>query len=489
MYYKDLLNYETVRDWFADINVGEDSKRNNLQGLKKYVEFTGMNPDELIEEAEEEEESISKYKNRKIKKYITRFRNHLEGKDELGEIDYSLKVYSPNTVRLSLHAVYSFYNSHEVTTKPIKGDSKALTLTENNKRIEDKGLILKVFRKCSPKQKAIILAIVSSGLASIDIRNLTLQQYIDGYNPKTEICTLHLRRHKTEVDFVTFFNKEATRAINDYLDIRRESKDPTQIIDADNSGYLFIVDKLDGASFAYLDPEYDAKHTECINLLRNKKEIPKHLQPYLVSREAHRQYSKGGFCKLFRDISERNGIATEGSHNVFRPHNIRKFFRQTLENKNVNGNLIKMWMGHELGAVDDAYSSYSPMQLETYMSVMHLLYIEKQMDVSSSEEYIELENKAKQLEIEAENNKVERYEYQQMQTKIAAMEQLMHLRKERDLHQMEGGQTLSEEEIFEEHERILSLTKKPKLKLKMHEKADPSITDDVDWDSYKESQR
>jgi len=417
MHCKDLETFETVKEWFGELGIVEgkkqNSKRNHLHALKKYVEFTGMNPDELIKEADYEQDNVKKYKERKIKKYLTDFRNHLESKN-----------YSPNYIRLHMYSVTSFYKNHEINILSKKGD-RARPLEANNKQLT-KGKVNDVMQKSSIKQKAIILAILSSGLSSIDIRYLPLKTYQDGYNPKTEVCTLYLRRHKSDVDFVTFFNPEATRMINLYLDDRRKSDDPTQLIHNDE-GYLFIVDKLSHRE-VYLDSEYSKKHEEYVKS-KNKYDdaekkgiepLPEIKYPeYVIPREDHRQYDVQAFCKIFRDLSKRCKIHSINEHNVFRAHNLRKLFKQTLQNKNVNNQMIEMWMGHDLGGVGDAYSRYSPEQLETYMNFMHLLYIDKQMDVASTDIYIELEKKAQKLEIEAETNKVERYEYERMKKEIA----------------------------------------------------------------------
>ncbi len=422
MYYKDLTEFESVNDWFGDLCIigdkKQNSKRNHLQALKKYVEFTVMNPDELIQKADEEQDNVKKYKNRSVKRYLTDFRNHLE---QAG--------FSPNYVRLHIHSIQSFYKNHEINLNVVKGE-KALPLEENNKQLT-KETIADVLNKSSIKQRAIILSIVSSGLSSIDIRELTVKKYYEGYDPETEVCTLYLRRHKSKVDFVTFFNIECTRQINLYLDDRRKSKDPTQQIHNDE-GYLFIVDQLSHPE-VYLDSEYAKKQKEYIESkkkyddakMKGIEPLPEIKHPeYAIPREDHRKYSIQGFVKIFRDLSKRCGIHSAGEHNLFRAHNLRKFFKQTLQNKNINAEMIEMWMGHEIGAVGDAYSRYSPVQLETYMSVMHLLFINKQMDVSNEKAYIELEKKMKNLEIEAETNKVERYELQKQNERLVALESL-----------------------------------------------------------------
>jgi len=400
-----MEKYESIKEWLEDVT-SKYGKRNQLIAMKHYTDFIGMNPDELVEEAEREDDEIRKFKNRKIKTYLAQFKNHLESK------------YAPTTTKMYLTYVSLFYKYHEINIKPVKMEKKARPMKGNNKRIEDKGLIAMVLKRASVKHKAIILTIISSGLAGEDVRAIPLQAYFGGYDPETEVCTLRLRRHKTGVDFVTFLNPEATRAINDYLEIRRKSKDSSQQINHDGSGYLFILDTVKPI---YSDPEYEDKHAKCRELLQSgheESEIPAELLKYKDDKEEYRKYSRYAFLKIFNHLSDRCEITSpKGEFNVFRAHNLRKFFNQTMQNRNVNHILVETWMGHEIDATNSAYSQYSPAQLETYMSVMHHLYIDKQLDVAGSPEYQALEAEAKRLKVEAENNLVERYELSDLSSK------------------------------------------------------------------------
>jgi hypothetical protein len=87
-------------------------------------------------------------------------------------------------------------------------------------------------------------------LSAQEIINLKIKDFKKGYDLKTEITTLKLRRRKTEFDFITFLTPEASRAVNDYLDLRdrtikvigekRESQLFKQRV-FNEKGYLFIV--------------------------------------------------------------------------------------------------------------------------------------------------------------------------------------------------------------------------------------------------------
>ena len=98
-----------------------------------------------------------------------------------------------------------------------------------------------------PLEKALILCGVSSGLGANEICNLQVKDFKKGYDQKTDITTLKLRRKKAGFDFVTFLSPESSRAIQDYLDYRnRITSEPRHVerlkkqkVYSDND-YLFI---------------------------------------------------------------------------------------------------------------------------------------------------------------------------------------------------------------------------------------------------------
>lgn len=93
---------------------------------------------------------------------------------------------------------------------------------------------------------------VSNGLSSNELQNLKYADFINGYDSKTQVTTFDLRRGKTGVDFYTFLNPEATKAVLDYLDFRtrstktrarrRETQLEEQRVTEDR--YLFILQNV-----------------------------------------------------------------------------------------------------------------------------------------------------------------------------------------------------------------------------------------------------
>jgi integrase len=90
-------------------------------------------------------------------------------------------------------------------------------------KIPSKEDIQDILKVCEPIETALVLAGVSSGLSAIELCNLKVADFKNGYDPDTGITTLHIRRVKTRVDFITFFTPEASKAIIEYLEYRNRT--------------------------------------------------------------------------------------------------------------------------------------------------------------------------------------------------------------------------------------------------------------------------
>ncbi|WP_269851335.1 hypothetical protein [Methanosarcina horonobensis] len=129
---------------------------------------------------------------RKIKMDLVSFRKHLQ---ERGLAPLSVKMY--------MTGVISFYNAFDIQIPKIK--SKKAKGLQKNKDIPTKEDIQDCLKVSDVLETAILLVAASSGLAEQEIMNLRISDFRNGYDPETEITTLDLRRHKEDVDFITFF--------------------------------------------------------------------------------------------------------------------------------------------------------------------------------------------------------------------------------------------------------------------------------------------
>ncbi|HEY3362659.1 MAG TPA: tyrosine-type recombinase/integrase [Methanosarcina sp.] len=368
-----------VCEWMDNLNAAANTEDAYTLSLREYTLFIGMSPEEIINEAEDEMRLGVLPRHRKIKKHLIAFRKHLQ---EKGLSDF--------TIRGRMTGVRSFYNSFEIELPKIQGDRrKARTLEENN-AIPTKEDLQTVLTICDPLEKAIMLIGISSGLASNEIRNIKVKQFLNGYDPDTKITTLRLIRKKTNVELVTFLSPEASNAVLEYLRFRdREAKaaTPTRIRQLskqkiiNNNGYLFIL-----------------------------RQVPDSF--VITGDEEIRKLSENALQKLYRALADKSKKST--SFNIYsfiRSHTMRKYFNSALLNAGADSFFVEYLMGHALDDTRAAYFRASPEKLkEIYKKYIPYLTIQKELDLSESPEYQAIKSENDILRAETAKHVVERQE-------------------------------------------------------------------------------
>jgi integrase len=367
--YEELEKDPVVQDWLK-LRTNANTRKSYLMGLQKYLDFTGMTPDELLNEAEDEISGNVKPRNYQHTKRVKAFLVSLDCAD--------------TSKRNILNAVKCFYDFADVTLpKNIKVE-KVETLDENSIHIE-RDDIAKALTVADPLERAVMLVGLSAGLAQADIFNLKMSDFKTGYDPETGITTLKLVRVKTGVKFVTFLTPEASEAVLDYLAFRNRSptlsesrtsqyrKDQLskQKVYSD-IGYLFIM--------RHIDDEFLETRNE--NL---------------------RMFEERTFTKMYERLAEKCGKVNPEGYNIVRSHNMRKFFVTTLRNEGFDFKFVDQMAGHKEDAVDRAYYNYKDADKlrERYKKCIPYLTIEKHLDITTSPAYKKLieENEAMKLEI------------------------------------------------------------------------------------------
>lgn len=158
---KDIINDRHVQEFIENRNLRPNTITTYTQALKNYSTYTGLTPTELIEEAEAEEESRVRMKNRKIKKHIMGFIQHLKGGKR-----------TANTISSTIVTIKTFYREFEIELPHIrcniKQDQELITI----KDIPTKEDIKKALKYANLTYKAIIKLMMSSGMGSAEVRNL-----------------------------------------------------------------------------------------------------------------------------------------------------------------------------------------------------------------------------------------------------------------------------------------------------------------------------
>ncbi len=393
----DLAENKVINDWLRAKKAAKNTRKSYLTAMQLYTEFTGMTPDELIDEAEAEQIGAASIpmRKRKINDKILDFRDHLESQN-----------LAPMTIANRMKVVSSFYKYYYIQMPITPKSEKAILPLEENALIPTKEEIRQALTIADPLERALILVGCSSGLAVADICNLKLSDFRNGYDPETQITTLKLRRVKTNFDFITFLTPEASKAVNDYIEFRnRIVKRPNRITKpiekqktVNDSGYLFIC--------RHIPEEYLKTHEESL-----------------------RQLDEATVISMYQHLAEDARINTEfGSWNTFRSHNLRKWFNNQLKKAGCDLESKEFMMAHRTRESRGFYNAQKqdPEGLrEKYKKIIPFLTIEKPLDVSESPEYLRIKQENQILQAETARHVVERSEIQELRGEMKRMKEIM----------------------------------------------------------------
>lgn len=359
------MNLDLTEKWFINKNLSDSTQSLYRLGLSKYCELVGMNLNELIDEAEEEEDNIPRLRNRKIDSYIPMFKKSLE--------DAHL---APQTIKVYLSAVKSFYKYYKITIPDVTTDVNDICLEKNEGRLLTREDIKDMIEVSPIREKSIIYLMAMTGMAQAEMRNLTIKKFLDAasealdkkittveelfeYEKDLEkvVLTLLITRQKVNYRYNTFIPPEVTRNILYYLKDRSYGRNEK----------IRITD---------INKELFVNH--------NGEKLNKHT----VSSNFNRIGKKLGF-----ENSE------YGAYGFWRSHGLRKYFISTIINETGDHVLADYLVGHKISAIKRAYWKADPSKLKkNYIDVMEYLSIDggKVKDYTS-EEYTKIKKEMKEM--------------------------------------------------------------------------------------------
>ena len=352
---EEITGDEKANLWLGSMDKG--SFYSYMTGLAYYCALVNKKPSELINEAIGE---IKKGKLLSERIYFMDFERFKAMLKKEGFADTTQSNYQT--------AVRSFYGFYDIEMPKKKGGRKrrkVKPLRENSKveitKIDIQNLldVTKYLR-----DKALVLAVSSSGLGRAEIRLLDVKDFVNGYDEETAVCVLKdVWRVKTDNDFISFFSSECSAMIWRYLQSERGI---------------------------------------------TKEELKTHLEePLFTSTKDTWQGSKGLISRLaptsidqiFRNLAIRIDVnnapkETENGNTVFNrfhPHNLRKFFTTQMKNAGMPEIITEFVTGHQIDQTRSSYYLSNPSELkEIYLRYMGAVSIATETQVIQSEEYKEL---------------------------------------------------------------------------------------------------
>lgn len=180
-----------------------------------------MSLEELLEEAEREEETGVRWKHRKLKQRLNNYQNHL------------MREYNYNTVKLYMSKVKVFYKDNDIEIHqlpPLNRKQANLSEPVMFNDLPSKETLREAYNISTPLFRAYILFAISSGCAKAEILSLTrydYQEWIRDKDPSIDdiVPTIRLKRQKTNKYYTTFCSPEAVREIHNYLKTRDDDDD------------------------------------------------------------------------------------------------------------------------------------------------------------------------------------------------------------------------------------------------------------------------
>jgi integrase len=321
--------------------------------LQKYSNFTNKTLDELIAEADLEEDSGIRIRDRKLKKYLIDFKIYLREKEK----------YSPNYVNNLLAMVKSFYTEYEIelprTFSRKSRKDKKHEVYEDLPTMNDIKLAIAY---SNSTYKSVILLGLSSGMSRAEICSLTFKHFYDSVGlkkyPKTleelfdkinefdKIVPLwHIHRVKTGKPYFTFCSQEALKAIFDYL------------------------------------KELQRKYPAYCPLTTDK-----------LFRTYNKPINPSSVTAMFMRINKRAGLKKVNNRILVRPHTLRKFFATTLEKNKIPHLMSRAMLGHTIDNTTSAYFKADPEAVkDEYIQIInHLTTQEIKVKTVTTEGYDQL---------------------------------------------------------------------------------------------------
>lgn len=362
----DVRDSPKLKRFCLERNLGDHTVRKYYVNLKRYVNFCNKTLEELLEEADEEEDRVTRQGRRKIRERLIDFRVYLK------------ENYATNTVLTNMTCVTTFYKHFDITIPELP---RMVYNESPNSSIEFKDLPTiddiktAIENSKNPKHKALYLFMACNGTSRNEISKFKYSQFLSAiqeYFPDVE----------TPQDIVNALDGKCDEL--DIIPIFKMYREKTR--------YHY---------YTAISPECVQF---CINYIKQQGLGLKEDTPFF-------QLSADGVSGAFKLMNNKMKWGKKGSIDFFSPHRIRKFNASAIEDTDF-ANYIQ---GRKPNKIRETYFKKDIENVrEEYKKHMHKFNIYAHYDVMiNSEAYKKMK---KQIEDERrkheDENKKLRKEYE-----------------------------------------------------------------------------
>jgi integrase len=392
----DLNNDPLIQEYIQNHGIKPNTIIQYKKALNIYCNFLGMTPNELIEEAEDEEETRIRMRRRKIKSHLLNFKDYLNTKD-----------HTVLTVRNYITIIRSFYREFDIELPKmyLKTDNRQ----ESREDIPTKDDIKIALKYANPRYRAIILLMSSSGMGASEIISLSINDFLTSLKDyisiaKTSIVdidviielieekrkenplmisTWHITRVKTEMPYITFSSPESLDAILDYLKI----------------------------------------------------EPPINIKDPLFRGPKNNRINNRTFHIYFNRLNKKCGFGKPDRQAFLRSHNLRKYFATTISEQIPKLKVDRM-LGHRVDSLTNSYFKTNLPELkEAYIQSIPSLSIEStKVKTYQSPEFTKVQEKLDEKDEEFKKLKAEKdEEMKDLKKKMELMDEMLKSMMEKQL--------------------------------------------------------
>lgn len=354
--------------------------------VKVYERINESTLDELIKEADREEEEAIRWKNRRLRTRLINFRKWLFDNKSQG------------TANRYLGCIKTIYRHFEIELQDLPSFNSRQVDQTYEKRFEDiptKAELIDAYHEANNVCKCIILFASSSGISKVDFLKLSVGDFIEACSDFVTTDTLleqlyELKqvdnlipcfegcRQKTGTKYTTFCSPEAAEHIIQYL-LGRDADIKETFENADDDEQ----DELDEC-LLYSDPLFDIS-------------------------SSHLWY-------VFRKINNKLQLGNVGKYTKFRCHQLRAFQASTLVNLEENPFTIEevdALQGRKKDRTHRAYFTESKQKLfKKYCENVDALQLFKTTHSISNEEYVRVKEEIRLYKKEIVKNETKLEEQQ-----------------------------------------------------------------------------
>ena len=212
-----------LSQFIREKNLSPSTIRNYTSSVKIYEKQNNKSLNQLILEAEHEENLKIPWKKRKIKKRLINFRSYLyKNKVQTTAVKYMTNIKTIyRHFEIELQTLPSF-NSNQII-KPAEIKFRDLPTKKDIKM---------ACQIADATTRLIILLIATSGLSKAEILNLKTNDFLKAC--ESDIPTFYLTRQKTAKEFFTFTTPKTAEEIAEYIK-KHELKEDEKLFDISES--------------------------------------------------------------------------------------------------------------------------------------------------------------------------------------------------------------------------------------------------------------